>query len=96
MGSARECIAVYRKSRDLVSIGAYQAGTNPQIDRAIQLHEPINEFLKQDVNETCGHDDSWQSLREIMQDAESEEGMPAQPDPPMQQPGPPQTDNLTP
>ena len=96
MGSARECMAVYRKSCDLVSIGAYQAGTNPQIDRAIQLHEPINEFLKQDVNETCGHDDSWQALRKIMQGAESEEGMPGQQDSIVRQPGLPQTDSLTP
>ena len=96
MGSARECIAVYRKSCDLVSIGAYQAGTNPQIDRAIELHEPINEFLKQDVNETCGRDDSWQALREIMQVVESEESATPQPNPPMHQPGPPQTDNLAP
>ncbi len=95
MGSARECMAVYRKSCDLVSIGAYQAGTNPQIDRAIQLHDPINGFLKQDVNETCGHDDSWQALREIMQGAESEEGIPAQQDALVRQPGLPQTDSLT-
>ena len=96
MGSARECIAVYRKSCDLVSIGAYQAGTNPQIDRAIQLHEPINGFLKQNVDETCGHDASWQALREIMQGAEAAENVPAHQDSPMQQPGLPQTDNLMP
>ena len=96
MGSARECIAVYRKSCDLVSIGAYQAGTNPQIDRAIQLHEPINGFLKQNVNETCGHDASWQALREIMQGAEAAENVPAHQDSPMQQSGLPQTDNLMP
>ena len=96
MCSARECMAVYRKSCDLVSIGAYQAGTNPQIDRAIQLHEPINDFLKQDVNEICGHDYSWQALREVMQGAEAEESMPTQQDSIVRQPGLPQTDSLTP
>jgi len=96
MGSARECIAVYSKSRDLISIGAYQAGTNPQIDRAIQLHEPLNDFLKQDVGETCGIGTSWQALREIMQVVESGESMTAQPDSPMQQTGLLQKDNLTP
>ena len=75
MGSSRESMAVYRKSRDLISIGAYKTGTNPQIDLAIQLHEPINEFLKQDVNETCGSDDSWQALRDIMQGNDIEEDM---------------------
>jgi FliI/YscN family ATPase len=96
MGSARECMAVYRKSRDLVSIGAYQAGTNPQIDRAIELHESLNEFLKQSVDETCGFGASWQALREIMQVVESGESMTAQPDLSMQQPSSSLTDNSMP
>jgi flagellum-specific ATP synthase len=96
MGSARECMAVYRKSRDLVSIGAYQAGTNPQIDRAIELHESLNEFLKQSVDETCGFGASWQALREIMQVVESGESMTAQPDLSMQQPSSSLTDNPMP
>jgi flagellum-specific ATP synthase len=79
MGAARESMAVYRKSRDLVSIGAYQAGSNPQIDQAIQLHEPLNKFLKQEVGATHGLDESWQSLREIMpvEEAEVEPEAPA-------------------
>ena len=72
MVSARESMAVHRKSRDLVSIGAYQAGSNPQIDRAIELHEPLNEFLRQDVNDTHDRDESWRQLREIMQTNEPE------------------------
>ena len=83
MGSSRESMAVYRKSRDLISIGAYKTGTNPQIDLAIQLHEPINEFLKQDVNETRSSDDSWQALRDIMRGNNFEEDMSLQNQPPV-------------
>lgn len=43
----RETIAVYRESEDLINIGAYKAGANPKIDRAIKLIDGINEFLKQ-------------------------------------------------
>lgn len=66
MGSARECMAVHRKSRDLLSIGAYQAGSNPQIDRAIQLHEPLNAFLKQNVDDASPREESWNTLRQLM------------------------------
>lgn len=47
----RENLAVYREAEDLINIGAYKSGSNPQIDRAIQLHPAIEEFLKQDVSE---------------------------------------------
>jgi len=67
MGAARETMAVHRKSRDLLSIGAYQHGSNPQIDRAIQLHEPMNDFLQQDVTESQGREKSWDDLRAIVQ-----------------------------
>jgi flagellum-specific ATP synthase len=43
----RETIAVYRDAEDLINIGAYKAGANPKIDKAIKLIDPINDFLKQ-------------------------------------------------
>ncbi|MBI4023670.1 MAG: FliI/YscN family ATPase [Verrucomicrobia bacterium] len=48
-GQARDLMAVYRRNRDLVQVGAYAAGTNPALDRAIQIQEPFNRFLRQDV-----------------------------------------------
>ncbi len=50
-GELREMLAVYREARDLINIGAYQPGSNPQIDRAIALNPKINAFLRQPVNE---------------------------------------------
>ncbi len=43
----REILAVYRANRDLINIGAYQPGSNPQIDRALGLLPEINGFLRQ-------------------------------------------------
>ena len=60
MGDAREMLAIHRKSRDLISIGAYQAGSNPQIDRSIQLHDPLNAFLRQTVGEGFSMEQSWE------------------------------------
>ncbi len=45
----RELMADYHQAEDLINIGAYRKGSNPKVDRAIDLHEQIEEFLKQDV-----------------------------------------------
>ena len=41
---AREHLAVYRRNEDLVTIGAYQKGTNAELDRAVALHAPLKTF----------------------------------------------------
>lgn len=43
----REMLATYKDAEDLINIGAYKAGANPKIDKAVKLYEPINDFLKQ-------------------------------------------------
>ena len=70
MGDARECMAVYRKSQDLISIGAYQPGSNPKIDEAISLHEPMREFLRQDTTVGNGRQESWQQLIQTLEQAQ--------------------------
>jgi len=47
----RELMAVYREHEDLISIGAYRRGSNPQVDLAIEMREPINSYLRQGVDE---------------------------------------------
>jgi flagellum-specific ATP synthase len=65
-GQARDTMAVYRKNQDLINIGAYVAGSNAGIDRAIQLHEPIHAFLRQAVDAGAPTAQSWQQLARIM------------------------------
>lgn len=50
-GRVRECIASYRRARDLLEIGAYVAGSNPQVDYALQALPEINAFLRQRPDE---------------------------------------------
>jgi len=50
-GKLRELLAAHKKAEDLINIGAYAKGSNPQIDRAIEKIESINGFLRQDSNE---------------------------------------------
>jgi flagellum-specific ATP synthase len=79
MGHARECMAVYRKSQDLISIGAYQPGSNPKIDEAISLHEPLRAFLRQDTTVGNGRKESWEQLIQTLQQSQSAQ-MPEQPE----------------
>lgn len=45
--SLRQLLAAYQQSEDLINIGAYQAGTNPLVDAAIQLRPAILQYLQQ-------------------------------------------------
>ena len=63
--AAREQLALYRKNEDLISIGAYQKGANPALDRAIGLHEPLRDFLRQNVHEHTARADTYNRLRKI-------------------------------
>jgi flagellum-specific ATP synthase len=63
---AREHLAVYRRNQDLINIGAYPAGSNPAIDQAISLHEPLNRFLRQGVTDGFTAEQSWSLLKKTM------------------------------
>jgi len=65
-GRARENLAVYRKNQDLINIGAYPAGSNASIDRAIQLQEPLRQFLRQPMNIGCHIPESWGLLAKAL------------------------------
>jgi flagellar biosynthesis/type III secretory pathway ATPase len=45
--SLKQLLAAYQQSEDLITIGAYQMGSNQLVDQAIKLREPINAFLRQ-------------------------------------------------
>jgi flagellum-specific ATP synthase len=65
-GAGREHMAVYRKNQDLINIGAYPAGSSPVIDHAIALHEPLNRFLRQGVDEGFSATQSWSLLAQTL------------------------------
>ncbi|MGN7611675.1 FliI/YscN family ATPase [Magnetococcales bacterium HHB-1] len=64
-GELREVLATYDKAEDMINIGAYVSGSNPRIDRAIRLIEPIRQFLRQVVEERSGLAESFQQLEAI-------------------------------
>ena len=46
-GVIRDAMFAFQQARDLINIGAYVAGSNPQIDRALRLQPHIQRFLRQ-------------------------------------------------
>ncbi|HEY8491785.1 MAG TPA: flagellum-specific ATP synthase FliI, partial [Dehalococcoidia bacterium] len=52
---------------DLVNIGAYVAGSNPQIDYALRMLPAVNGFLRQPPNEHTSYDETVQRLLTVFQ-----------------------------
>ncbi|HNU76075.1 MAG TPA: FliI/YscN family ATPase, partial [Deltaproteobacteria bacterium] len=58
--------AVYEEARDLINIGAYVAGSNPQIDTAVKHIDAVNEFLRQDIDERVTLEESLARMGKII------------------------------
>ena len=62
----RDVMGVYEKNSDLVSIGAYKAGTNPKLDYALSKIDGINDFLTQGVNEAFTYEQDLEIMRKLL------------------------------
>ncbi len=56
-------LARYKKMEDMINIGAYQTGSNANIDKAIAMQEPINEFLQQETHEPRNLEETFEEVR---------------------------------
>jgi flagellum-specific ATP synthase len=63
----KELMAAYRENEDLIQIGAYAAGSNEMVDRAIRLDTRLRTFLRQDREESTKFDEMKQQLSELVQ-----------------------------
>ncbi|WP_353226652.1 FliI/YscN family ATPase [Novosphingobium sp.] len=64
----RAAVATYEANRDLVLMGAYRAGTDAQLDRAIAMHDRLTAFLGQRQAEVIPLAPSAAQLAELMRD----------------------------
>jgi flagellar biosynthesis/type III secretory pathway ATPase len=64
-GVIRDAMFSYQQARDLINIGAYVAGSNPQIDRALRLQPHIQRFLRQAPDSPTPIADSIARIRAI-------------------------------
>lgn len=58
--------ALYRKSEDLIRIGAYVSGVDSDLDRAVYLFPRMREFLEQDQGERFSFEESIEALRSLL------------------------------
>ncbi|NLT98818.1 MAG: FliI/YscN family ATPase, partial [Christensenellaceae bacterium] len=61
----RTVMSTYRDAQDLISIGAYKAGTNKKIDEAIEQIDSINALLKQQVGERFTFEETMELVSQI-------------------------------
>lgn len=61
----RRLMAVYAEAEDMIQVGAYQKGSNPAIDEAIDHHEKIEAFLQQETNDTAPINKTLEQLSSI-------------------------------
>ncbi len=65
----KELYSTYREAEDLINIGAYVAGSNPRIDKAMEKIDDMNSFLRQRINQSFSLEDSVSALRQIINSA---------------------------
>jgi flagellum-specific ATP synthase len=61
----RALLAAHRDAKDLVEIGAYAAGSNPLVDRALALRPHLDAFLRQATDDVTPLELTWSRLAEL-------------------------------
>jgi flagellum-specific ATP synthase len=68
---ARGPMTIYEDMADLIRLGAYKTGTNPEVDNAVMLHSKLEAFLTQKKDEQSGLSESYAALSDILGGAEN-------------------------
>ena len=66
-GKLKNVLATYNEAEDLINIGAYKAGSNPEIDYAISKIQTVNEFLRQGVDEKYSFEETVELLKGLFE-----------------------------
>jgi len=67
----REVYSYYKRHQDLITVGAYQAGSDPRLDAAVRLWPRIQSFLAQPMTQPVSLERSIEQLDELMADDNS-------------------------
>ncbi|MDO4550305.1 MAG: FliI/YscN family ATPase [Planctomycetia bacterium] len=62
----RRMLALWKEKEDVITLGVYRSGTNPELDRVIATRENVLSFLKQDVAVSCDLDTARQQLLSLV------------------------------
>lgn len=64
--SLKRMVSLYNRNQDLITLGAYRKGHNPQVDEAVERHGAIMDLLRQDMHERVSLSDSVAQLVGLM------------------------------
>jgi flagellum-specific ATP synthase len=64
-GKLKNVLATYNDAEDLINIGAYKKGSNPNIDYAMEKIDQVNAYLMQQTDEKIEFEDEIQSLKDL-------------------------------
>lgn len=62
----RRLWSLYQQNQDLIQVGAYERGSNAELDKAINIREAMENFLRQDINTSEDVQTTWHNLRALM------------------------------
>jgi len=62
----RNLLATYESNRDLIAVGAYRKGSDPQLDEAVAMHPRLEAYLGQDRTDAAGFEASRQALFDLI------------------------------
>ncbi len=62
----RKIVADFKEAEDLINIGAYEPGSNPDVDQAIEKIEMATDFLQQGIREKSSFKDTLAGLKEVI------------------------------
>jgi flagellum-specific ATP synthase len=62
----REIVSCYLRNRDLITVGAYRPGSDPQLDRAVRLWPRVEAFLKQPTDQPVSFEESIAQLESLV------------------------------
>jgi flagellum-specific ATP synthase len=65
-------MATYTDMEDLIRLGVYRAGTSPEVDEAIRLHKPLEDFSAQGKEVATSLAEGYRRLEEILAGSETE------------------------
>ncbi|QLA68083.1 flagellum-specific ATP synthase FliI [Enterobacter pasteurii] len=64
----KQLLAAYQRNRDLISVGAYAAGSDPLLDKAIALYPDMENYLQQGIRECSEYGPSCDQLSSLFPD----------------------------
>ncbi|MFP3363879.1 flagellar protein export ATPase FliI [Pseudoalteromonas sp. SIMBA_148] len=62
----KQVYSMYQQNKDMITLGAYQKGTDQMLDQAINMMPRVNAFLQQGMRDVISYDDGLQGLAKLL------------------------------